>query len=58
MGFIPDIVRILKHVIKELAPNMWLRIALDKTKMADNVSVIPEPTARSAVPGISTGRGY
>ena len=29
-----------KHVIKELAPNMWLRIALDKTKMADNVSVI------------------
>ena len=29
-----------KHVIKELAPNMWLRIGLDNTKMADNVSFI------------------
>ena len=23
-----------KHVIKELAPNMWLRMGLDNTKMA------------------------
>ena len=29
-----------KHVIKELAPNMWLRMRLDNTKMADSVSFI------------------
>jgi len=29
-----------KHVIKELAPNMWLRFGLYNTKMADNVSLI------------------
>lgn len=29
-----------KHVIKELAPNMWLRTGLDNTKMADIVSLI------------------
>ena len=32
--------RLYKHVIKELAPNMWLRTGLDNTKMADNVSFI------------------
>ena len=29
-----------KHVLKELAPNMWLRMGLDNTNMADNVSFI------------------
>ena len=35
-----DQLRLYKHVIKELAPNMWLRMGLDNTKMADNVSLI------------------
>ena len=29
-----------KHVIEKLAPNMWLRLGLDNTKMVDNVSFI------------------
>ena len=29
-----------KHVMKELAPNMWLRMGLDNAKLADNVSFI------------------
>ena len=35
-----DQLRLYKHVIKELAPNMLLRMGLDNTKMADNVSLI------------------